>query len=66
MIAMSDPRDILGQADDADVAEQQRLVDEVDEDQLLDLPARGSDDADEGDLLEQSTPVPEDDDDHRD
>ena len=66
MTAMSDPRDILGQADDADVAEQQRLVDEVDEDELLDLPARGYDDADEGDLLEQSTPVPEDDDDHRD
>jgi len=64
MTAMNGPRDILGQADDADVAEQQRPVGE---EEPLDLPDRGYDDADEGDLLEQSTPVPEDDDDdHRD
>jgi len=63
MTAMNGPRDILGQADDADVAEQQRAVGE---EEPLDLPEGGYVDADEGDLLEQSTPVPEDDDDHRD
>jgi hypothetical protein len=63
MTATNGPRDILGQADDADVAEQERTVGE---EEPLDLPDRGDVDADEADLLEQSTPVPEDDDDHRD
>ena len=63
MTATNDPRDVLGEADDADVAEQQRPVGE---EEPVDLPDRSSYDADEGDLLEQSTPVPEDDDDQRD
>jgi hypothetical protein len=62
MTATNDPRDELGEADDADVAEQQRSIGE---EEPVDLPDRGGYDADEADLLEQSTPVPEDDDDHR-
>jgi hypothetical protein len=62
MPAMNDPRDILQPADDADLAEQLRPV--GDEEPVV-LPDRGYDDADEGDLLEQFIPVPEDDDDHR-
>jgi hypothetical protein len=62
MTAMNDPHDILRPVDDADLAEQQRPVGE---EEPLVLPDRGYDDADEGDLLEQLMPVPEDDDDHR-
>jgi hypothetical protein len=62
MTAMNDPRDVLGEADDADVAEQQRPVGE---EEPVVLPDSGFDDADEGDLLEQVTPVPEDDDDEQ-
>ena len=52
-------RDPHDHADDADLAEQEAPV--ADE-QSVDVPHR--DDVDEGDLLEQATPLPEHDDDH--
>ncbi len=47
-------------ADDADIAEQQTSVGD---EEVIEI--HGRDDVDEADLLEQATPVPEDDDDHR-
>ena len=53
----SNPHDY---ADDADLAEQQTPVAEEE-----DIDVRGRDDVDEGDLLEQATSVPGDDEEYR-